>query len=558
MKKTVYGIGTAAILCLSLLWPIGVAADETAFYGYRPPVFRPSVVRDEESVRHRQTNLPVRFDLRENDRVSSVKNQHQNGDCWSFATMAAVESHLLPGMRYDFAEKHLVDHVGFENVKRWGGNMQMAQAYLARAAGPVDESEDPYESSGIVDGLEPKVYLKTAYSIANEDIKEALMRYGAVQTAIYAQDGNSQILNPKHSAQYVDDAMYEEVRRRIGREDISNHEVAIVGWDDNYPKENFSVQPSRDGAWIAKNSWGEAWGDQGYYYISYEDRTIGKDNMVYAEVAESKWYDQLYQYDEYGRTWMYGYSSEYNWFANVFTAQRSYERIKAVAFYTNEPGMEYELYVDTDFDGAFNLRRVGGGRMEYTGYHTVEFASEELVTGQRFAVAVKLRTKRKASIAVERNRANYLHRAIANPNESFVSSNGKTWKDLQEIKGWNVCLKAFTVGGESSEPAQEPEELQQASWYGSDYRTNDMMKVWRVRFNQELDPQLPIGQVRVFDAANYREIAVEAVMGSDARTLLVHPQEVYQSGKEYILYVGAVRSISGKELRPIKAKFEVN
>ena len=40
----------------------------------------------------------------------------------------------------------------------------------------------------------------------------------------------------------------------------SNHTVTIIGWDDNYPKENFLAehQPPADGAWLAKNSWGSA------------------------------------------------------------------------------------------------------------------------------------------------------------------------------------------------------------------------------------------------------------------------------------------------------------
>ncbi len=53
----------------------------------------------------------------------------------------------------------------------------------------------------------------------------------------------------------------------------SNHAVTVVGWDDNYPKENFlsgeaegmlpdgsivtvSKTPPHDGAWLVKNSWG--------------------------------------------------------------------------------------------------------------------------------------------------------------------------------------------------------------------------------------------------------------------------------------------------------------
>lgn len=555
MKKSMYRIGMAVLLCLSLMLPMEVAAQGAPFYGYRPPAYRPLVVRDEGDAARRQNAVfPEKFDLRLN-RVSPVKDQNINGDCWSFATMGALESHLLPGRLYDFSEKHLVDHVGFENVKSVGGNMQMAQAYLARAAGPVDEADDPYNSQGEVNGLEPVVYLRTAYSVAKEDIKEALIRYGAVQTAIYADDDNIGIFNKKHSAQYVN------------YEPGENHEVVIVGWDDAYPKEKFSVPPKKNGAWIVKNSWGENWGDQGYYYVSYEDLTIGKDNMVYVDVAESKWYDQLYEYDEYGRIGTYGYpDAPYNWFSNVFTVKGAQERIKAVSFYTNEPGIEYDLYVDTNFNGRFNLRRVGGGQMEYSGYHTVDLPREELVTGGRFAVAVRIRTKHELPIAVEYSRPNYLHLATANPNESFVSTDGQEWTDLQRRKGWNVCLKAFTVGADvpqppvDPQPSTEPQELKEATWYTWAPHIPSIThpaKIWRVRFNQNLDERSINGQVRVFDVSNYQPVDVSVQMSNSGREVIVSPNGAYSPG-EYILYIGKVRSVSGKELRPMKAKFRVN
>ena len=59
-----------------------------------------------------------------------------------------------------------------------------------------------------------------------------------------------------------------------------NHAVAIVGWDDNYSKDNFNsdMRPTKDGAYIALNSWGTAYGNKGYYYISYEDKYVENDD----------------------------------------------------------------------------------------------------------------------------------------------------------------------------------------------------------------------------------------------------------------------------------------
>lgn len=55
-----------------------------------------------------------------------------------------------------------------------------------------------------------------------------------------------------------------------------NHCVTIVGYDDQYSASNFNEdhQPPADGAWIARNSWGPLYGDQGYFYLSYYDQSI--------------------------------------------------------------------------------------------------------------------------------------------------------------------------------------------------------------------------------------------------------------------------------------------
>ena len=60
----------------------------------------------------------------------------------------------------------------------------------------------------------------------------------------------------------------------------TNHEVTVVGWDDNFPVENFnaSCRPTNPGAWLIKNSWGKTYGDFGYFWLSYEDPSIALGN----------------------------------------------------------------------------------------------------------------------------------------------------------------------------------------------------------------------------------------------------------------------------------------
>ncbi len=51
--------------------------------------------------------FPSRFDLRDEGRVTPVRDQDQCGACWAFATFASLESHFLPEEMWDFSENNL-------------------------------------------------------------------------------------------------------------------------------------------------------------------------------------------------------------------------------------------------------------------------------------------------------------------------------------------------------------------------------------------------------------------------------------------------------------------
>ena len=105
----------------------------------------------------------------------------------------------------------------------------------------------------------------------------------------------------------------------------------IVGWDDHYPKENFSAKPEADGAFLCLNSWGSGFGEDGYFYVSYEDSQIGVYGISYSGLEDAEHYSRIYQTDLCGWTGQLGYGSSGGMVCHVYTAQET-ERIAACGF----------------------------------------------------------------------------------------------------------------------------------------------------------------------------------------------------------------------------------
>ena len=402
--------------------------------------------------------LPSSYDLRDEGWVTSVKNQSPGGDCWAFAIYAALESYLLKNenVSYDFSENHMKNlmYVNGEYGTDWtrGGNHIMAFAYLLRGSGPVDESLDPFDAGSTTspENLDITKYvtgfkyipLRLNY-LDNDQIKYAILQYGALYTSIY-----SSMLRSNGTG-------YSNLSN------INQHAVAIVGWDDDYSRFNFADTPPGDGAFIVKNSWGTSYGQEGYYYISYYDATFPGVTDQFAAIAISSVenlseYKTIYQYDPLGNTYeSLGYNSNTAWLANQFVAE-SNTLLKAFGLYTFGTS---SFLVNITVNGVSRL--VQTGDLIGAGYHTIKLDDFiHLFKGDLFRIEVKLTTPDSLfPIATESRRTDFSEKVTAQLNQSFISPDGIKWydiaqdtvvskfyKDLNRIKleKTNVCLKAYT------------------------------------------------------------------------------------------------------------------
>ena len=390
------------------------------------------------------SDVPPSYDLRTRLRVSEVRNQGNYGTCWAFAAISALESSLMPEENLLFSVDHMSMSNSF-NVNQYdGGEYTMGMAYLAAWQGPVYEKDDPYGDGATDESLSPVKHVQEIRIIDGKDyqgIKEAVFKYGGVQTSLYSNisssKGNSKYFNKDTNAYCY-----------MGSEK-TNHDVVIIGWDDNYPKENFNVDLEGDGAFICQNSWGNEFGDDGFFYVSYYDTNIGTHNEVYTGVENTDNYDNIYQSDLCGWVGKMGYDKEDMYGANVFTAT-SDQNIKAASFYATASDTSYELYIVNDFKDEYSFagrKKVAEGTLENAGYYTIKFDEEVPVTeGERYAVVLHINTPESTHpMAIEYDSGeSYLKDVDLDDGEGYISYDGAAFINVKEKQDCNLCIKAFS------------------------------------------------------------------------------------------------------------------
>ncbi len=386
--------------------------------------------------------LPRRYDLRNTNRLTPVKDQGDIGACWAFASLGAMESALYEEGSLDFSEDHMSLNHGYNLSQNEGGDIDISLAYFARWSGPVFEEEDVYGDKKTNENAKASYHVQETRKLPNKDygaIKRAIMFYGGVQSSINISNVSERDFGEAYNLET--NSFYYDGN------DTPNHDILIVGWDDFYPKNKFNKEPSINGAFICKNSYGEDFGDEGYFYISYDDVHIGSNNLIFTRIDGADNYDNIYQSDWLGDVGSIGYKSGLAYFANVYTTKAA-EYLRAVSFYTLGPDSTYSVYLIQDFKNKNDFKNMvflKSGRIDYEGYYTVDLNEKVEVNGD-FAVVVKLMTPDvDYPVAAEFVPSEtWLKEVDISDGRGFMSMNGDVWDSTEEKLKSNICLKAFT------------------------------------------------------------------------------------------------------------------
>ncbi len=490
MKKFLATV-LSIILVLSVM-PISVFAAGSG----EPTVYHDEIYYDADGAMHKRTvdengrevefersvsfdtaeTLPTSYDARDYDLVTSVKNQNPFGTCWAHSFCAAAESSLISQGyatkdNIDLSEAHLIwfrsnnyvegssipvqldkrtlpdpNNTGLDEFT-YGGSDEESVPTVARWSGFVREADFPYnnnDSSAMhfnsSDMFRCDFNLTSAvFYQKNTDmnkIKQAILKNGALSTSYYHVDSYGKRSSDGYC--YYQTAV----------QNATNHAITVIGWDDNFSRKNFAVKPESDGAWLVKNSWGTNWGDSGYFWLSYCDKS--NNQFCEVNVKPAGEYNNNYQYDGIACMGYFSYSGT-SYAANIFRAQKQ-EKIKAASFYVaDDQNYQCSLSVYTDLTSSTNpksgtLRESKTINATRKGFYTIEFNNSYLVnSGSKFAIILRLENKSGGAARVRYEyvgNENFVYNFSSG--QSFYSGNGTSWTDCASRNYGNVPIKAYT------------------------------------------------------------------------------------------------------------------
>ena len=428
---------------------------------------------------------PGTYNANEERFVTEVKNQRNTSLCWAFSLASNLETSLLTREQkyYDLSEEQLAyfwanrvnDPLGntpndkitrTQSDYHGTGNGRVASFFLSTWSGMTTEEKVPFQSSAVTwpDSLayDTSAYMEDAifsqYTV--ERTKQLLMEYNSVSAMIYMLD----------NYYYPDTASYS-----CPQSGLVNHAVTIVGWDDTYSKENFPSASgvNNDGAWIVKNSYGKNWGKNGYFYLSYEDKSI--TNLVSNTAMTTPAYPNNYFYDGAaagtftfpGTTINNGY-----YVSNIFKATAGNgkdEELGEIVTAVPQDNTDFQIQVYTDLKNTSDPTSgtpAYAEPVDYTqplaGIHTIHLNTPvKIPQGTFYSVVIRIPDGSNKFYVEKTTTSTSWFTATAgiDPNQSFFSTSGKKWYDAGNQYNCCFSVKAHTKTLDSSTvvtPSVEP------------------------------------------------------------------------------------------------------
>lgn len=260
---------------------------------YRLGTFEPRIkVKSMSRLGHSADQLPRHFNSAQNEHwrnfVSQIHDQGWCGSSWAVSTASVASDRIAINSKddLDLSSQHLLSCVKHQQGCT-GGHLDNAWRYMNRY-GVADDECYPYEATVGRCRAKPRDNLRSlqcelpnnqrdsfykmgpAYSLNNEtDIMWEISTYGPVQATMWVYaDFFTYRSGIYRKSQFVD------------RKPKGFHSVRLVGWGE----ESNGYQTAK--YWIAANSWGRWWGEDGFFRIARGTNECGIEDYVLAAMAD--------------------------------------------------------------------------------------------------------------------------------------------------------------------------------------------------------------------------------------------------------------------------------
>ena len=547
-------------------------------------------------------SYPASYDLRNVDGngtsyITSPKHQGYTGFCWAFSAMASAESNILKNGLY-FSEdwmsspagdsKELAlspvhlgqtafyssdipgtegDYFYSEYKGAIGGNDYIAAEALAAGRGAQLWKETPFSYVDYkMDGAQTDVsyFALKNYSMIDMDYEAPYSENNAKNIKDikgFIINNGAAVINYYPSTVYTDANNYAAYSNAY--EGKASHASVIVGWDDNFSFASFSdmrVKPQKNGAWLVRDTYGDARGDGGYFWLSYYDNSITQVASV--EMAARSVYDNNYQHTGTMGIFLFPFKKT----ANVFTAKGG-DTLSAIGLTTYYNNVYYSVDVYRALSGdepeSGTLFMSTSGVLQTKGYHTIDILGDEaFLPGEKFSVVVELRTANQSGELVnmffELNGAEYWSGTYINyectPGETYVYDefyvDGDGWLDVTELKSavsfpydiGNAFIRAYTTDGDNT--LDKSELLAAITMAEESAPTNDLASKIRSElfgiYERDLSYAKELAQSETamqfeLDNAAKNLTAVVNMLARDRVKEIASAAELYKYAKEYLL-----------------------